>query len=145
MRFRRAMMALVVSAMVSLIPVLMVEYLVFGVGLLDIEFDATFSFLWKTFGLEPVFCWFIIVLPLLLLTRFFDRRPWYWSGLFGLLAGVAGAFLYRVFQQLTGLEWQPLFITIIWAPLVAIQFVVVSLTKRWASAATRDPVETNSG
>jgi hypothetical protein len=146
MRFRRALMALVVSTMVGVIPLPIAYYTVFGVGLLEIDLNAMFFGIWAVMDILPIFCWFAVLVPLLFLTRFFDRWSWYWSGLFGLLIGATGAILYlEVLQPFVPLEVHPLFLWItIWGLNVAIQFMVVSLTKRWAKAAVPGPVETGN-
>lgn len=143
MRLRRALMALVASAMVSVIPVLIARCMFAEQSVFEIELDSKFFAVWTLSLSVPVLCWLIILLPLLFFTRFFERRPWYWSGLFGLLIGVSGAILSKVLQVLTGLQWwSPLFI-IVWAPPVAIQFMVVSLTQRWAKPPVSASVETD--
>jgi hypothetical protein len=94
-----------------------------------------FFFAWAIFDSVPILCWLTVLVPLLFFTRFFDRWAWYWSGLFGLLIGAAGAIAYRVLTLLLGSHLWKSDVIIMWGLNVAIQFIVVSLTKRWGKAA----------
>ena len=146
MRFLRALLALVASTLFVLVLAEVNRYMHSPSDYFEVELNVRFFAGWLFCDLVPILCWLVVLLPLLSFTRFLDRWPWYWSSLCGFVigAGATAAILFAGIFKIKGTQWKLIFMTV-WALAVAIQFIVVSLTKRWAKAAVPTPVKTESG
>jgi hypothetical protein len=146
MRLSRALLALAASTLFVVILTELNRYTYNPEDYFEVDLSLRFVGQMLFYNFVPILCWLVVLLPLLFFTRCLDRWPWYWLGLCGLVigAGVATAFLFTpVFVRIsTRLE---VIIITVWGLAAAIQFIVVSLTKRWSKkAAVPDPVETAS-
>ena len=142
MKFRRALLALIASALAGIVIIQVGRCIFNGQSIFEIELDPKFFAVWAILDSVPILCWLAVLVPLLFRTQLFDRWPWYWSGLLGFLVGAAGAIPLKVLSLFLGSYLWKSVAVIIWGLIVAVQFAVVGLTKRWARAAVSASVET---
>jgi len=149
MRFRRALLALVVSTLLVIVEVELYECTIRGSAYLwERRLSAPVVTRWIGFNIVPFACWLLVLVPLLAFSRVLDRWPLRKAGLLGFVTGamVTTAILLVAADRIEGTKWKIITILgLLCGIAVAIQFMVVSLTKRWSKeAAVPAPVETAS-
>jgi|GEM_PF-5598564 len=137
MRFVRGLLALGASSLFILLVLEVKRYIRNPSDYFEVELNIEFLAIWVMSNSMPILCWVFVLLPLLAFSRVLDRWPLNRSGLLGFVTGAmaATAFLLVGAAHIEGVKWKPFtFLILLWGTAVTIQFMVVSLTKRWGKA-----------
>ena len=140
MRFLRGILALGASSLFIVLLAEVNRYIDNPSDYFDVELNAQFFATWVLSDSVPIICWFFILLPLLVFSRVLDRWPLRRSGLLGFVTGaIITTVILLVFSaQIEGTKWKVItIVSLLCGSAVAIQFIVVRLTRSWGKAAIR--------
>jgi MFS family permease len=145
MRFIRGLLALGASSLFILLLIEVNRYIHNPSDYFNIELNVQFFAVWVMSDVVPILCWLFVLLPLLAFSRVLDRWPVRRSGLLGFVTGamVTTVILLVAPSLIEGTKWKVITIlSLLCGIAVAIQFIVVSLTKRWGKAAAPTVAQT---